>query len=332
MNSRLFGYFGEKIMKAILFEKIGGPLKFEEVMDPVVKEGEIFVEIHAASVNPADHKVREGFYGGGTKIKFPHISGRDFSGVVRVLGVGVSDFAVGDEVFGVLDVGHEGTYAEFVTEKAEIIAKKPDFFSHTEASAIALTGLTALVSLEDTAKIQAGEKLLIQGGAGGVGSFAVQLAHHLGAHVSVTASLHNHDYLRNLGADELIDYNRVDFRDVVTNCDAVYDTVGGEVHRNSYDTLRPGGRMVYIAPQPKDFEVPRDDVTVLRPKVGRARTYLERIIELAERGIVIPPEIETMSLSEAAAAQEKSKTGHVRGKVVLEVWGSQDAGGELPNS
>ena len=154
-------------MKAILFDEIGGPLKFEEVTDPIVREGEIGVEIHAASVNPADHKVREGLYPGGTQVQLPHISGRDFSGVVKELGVGVSDFEVGDNVFGVLDVGHEGTYAETITEKAEIIAKKPDFFSHIEASALALTGLTALVSLEDTAKIQADEKILIQGGAGG---------------------------------------------------------------------------------------------------------------------------------------------------------------------
>ena len=145
------------------------------------------------------------------------------------------------------------------------------------------------------------------------------MAHHLGAHVIVTGSARNHDYLKDLGADEVIDYNSVDFRDVVSNCDIVYDTVGGEVHRNSYDVLRTGGRMVYVAPQPKDFEVPRKDVGVLRPQVGRARVYLERIIALADSGAVIPPEIETMHLSEAAAAQEKSKSGHVRGKIVLKV-------------
>ena len=305
-------------MKAMIFKEIGGPLIYQDVPDPKAGSDEVVIEIHAASVNPADHKVREGQYSGGENLQLPHISGRDFSGVIRELGADVKDFLFGDEVFGVLDVGHEGTYAEAVTEKASIIAKKPKFLSHPEAAALALTGLTALVSLDDTAELQPGEKLLIQGGAGGVGSYAVQFAHHKGAHVIATASLRNHDYLKKLGADKVIDYNSVDFREVVSDCDIVYDTVGGEVHRKSYDVLKPGGRMVYVAPQPIDFELPRDDVKVMRPKVGRTRSHLARIIELAESGSVIAPEIETIPLSQAHLAQEKSKTGHVRGKLILE--------------
>ena len=302
----------------MVFEEIGGPLIYKEAPNPVPSSLEILVSIHAASVNPADHKVRSGFYSSSQNLQLPYILGRDFSGVVTELGAGVSDFSIGDQVFGVLDAGHEGTYAEIVSEKAEIIAKKPSFMTHPEASALALTGLTAIVSLEDTANLKAGEKILIQGGAGGVGSYAVQLAKHLEAHVIVTASPNNHEYMKKLGADEVIDYNSADFREKVSDCDVVYDTVGGDVHLHSYDVLLSGGRMVYVAPQPENFQLPRTDVEVLRPNVARTRAHLERIIELAESSSVTAPAIEIMPLSEASAAQEKIKSRHVRGKIVLE--------------
>ena len=305
-------------MKAMVFEEIGGPLIYKEAPNPVPSSLEILVSIHAASVNPADYKVRSGFYPSSQNLQLPYILGRDFSGVVTELGAGVSDFSIGDQVFGVLDAGHEGTYAEIVSEKAEIIAKKPSFMTHPEASALALTGLTAIISLEDTANLKAGEKILIQGGAGGVGSYAVQLAKHLKAHVIVTASPNNHEYMKKLGADEVIDYNSVDFREKVSDCDVVYDTVGGDVHLHSYDVLLSGGRMVYVAPQPENFQLPRTDVEVLRPNVARTRAHLERIIELAESSSVTAPAIEIMPLSEASAAQEKIKSRHVRGKIVLE--------------
>ena len=308
-------------MKAMVFEEIGGPLVYKEAPNPVPSSQEILVSIHAASVNPADYKVRSGFYPSSQNLQLPYILGRDFSGVVIELGADVSDFSIGDQVFGVLDAGHEGTYAEIVSEKAEIIAKKPSFMTHPEASALALTGLTAIVSLEDTANLKAGEKILIQGGAGGVGSYAVQLAKHLEAHVIVTASPNNHEYMKKLGADEVIDYNSVDFREKVSDCDIVYDTVGGDVHLHSYDVLKSGGRMVYVAPQPENFQLPRIDVKVLRPKVARTRAHLERIIELAESGSVTAPAIEIMPLSAASAAQEKIKSRHVRGKIVLEPQG-----------
>ena len=237
--------------------------------------------------------------------------------MVYKLGNGVTEFSVGDPVFGVMDVGREGGYAEYVAEKASLVARKPDFISHAEAAALALTGLTAIISL-DTGKLQANEKILIQGGAGGVGSFAVQYAKHLGAYVAATASAGNHSYVQAMGADEVIDYNTVEFRDAISGCDMVFDTVGLETHRQSYDVLRPGGRMVYVSPQPDNFEVPRYDVEVIRPKVGRSREVLERILSLTKSGAIKIPDIEIMPLTNAAAAQEKSKTGHVRGKIVLD--------------
>ncbi len=304
-------------MKAILMNDYGGPevLQYGDAPDPTAGPGEIVVDIHAASVNPADWKVREG-YNKNAKMAFPHILGRDFSGVVRETGPGVEDFSSGEEVFGILDQGQEGTYAEACAIKAELVANKPSFLSHTEAAALTMIGLTALVALEDTARLQPGETILIHGGAGGVGGFAVQYARHIGAKVIVTASARNHDYVRGLGADEAIDYSKQDFTEAVSECDVVFDTIGGEVHARSFEVLKPGGRLVHVAPGP---EPSRSDVTVTRPNVARDRKHLERIVELVESGAVKPPEITQMPLVEAAAAQEISKTGHVRGKIVLVV-------------
>src|SRR5262249_53778047 len=155
---------------------------------------------------------------------FPLGLGRDFSGVVSAVGDGVDDLKVGDEVFGVCQQGVEGAYAEKIAIGADIVARKPAALSHVNAAALALTGLTALSAIEDTIRLKPGEKILIQGGAGGVAGFAIQLAKHIGAHVVTTASAANHPYLRTLGADEIIDYNAVDFTRAVRDCDAVFET------------------------------------------------------------------------------------------------------------
>ncbi len=149
-------------------------------------------------------------------------------------------------MFGVLEAGRDGTYCEKIAVGAAIIARKPAALSHVEAAALALTGLTALCSIEDCLKLKSGETILIQGGAGGVASFAIQVAKHIGAHVLTTASAANAPYLREIGADEVIDYNTTDFTKVVRNCDAVFDTVGGDVAMRSFAVLKPGGRAAFI--------------------------------------------------------------------------------------
>src|SRR5688572_149110 len=193
-------------MKAVYIEEFGGPevLKYGDLPDPSAGPGQIVVDAHAASVNAADWKVRTGQH---EHTAFPLIPGRDFSGVVSALGAGVGDLRVGDEVFGVLEAGREGAYAEKIVVGASIVAKKPSALSHVDAAALALTGLTALCTIEDTLKLRSGETILIQGGAGGVASFAIRIAKHLGARVITTASAANQAYLRDLGADEVIDYN-----------------------------------------------------------------------------------------------------------------------------
>src|ERR671937_1065498 len=263
---------GTKPMKAAFIEQFGGPevLKYGDLPDPVAQPGEVVIDVHAASVNAADWKVRAGQY---AQAKFPLILGRDFSGVIGSVGEGVRDLKVGDAAFGVCEAGQEGAYAEKIAVKAAIVAKKPDGLSHVNAAALALTGLTALSAVEDTLKLKAGETILIHGGAGGVASFAIQLAKHIGATVITTASARNHQYVRRLGADRVVDYNEEDFSKTIVDCDVVFDTVGGDVQVRSYNVLKPGGRLVWIAPAPAGFQPPRSDVEVLRPRVARDRAH-----------------------------------------------------------
>jgi NADPH:quinone reductase-like Zn-dependent oxidoreductase len=308
-------------MKAAYLTGHGGVEKFVygELPDPVAGPGEVVVDVHAASINAADYKVRlgGGAYSGATQLTFPYILGRDFSGEVAALGPGVSEFAVGDPVFGVMDAGIEGCYAEKLKIAAAIIAKKPARLDHGEAAAMALTSLTAIWAIEDTALLQRGETVLIQGGAGGVAGFAIQLAKYIGATVITTASAPNHGYVRSLGADRIIDYNSEDFTETVAGCDVVFDTVGGDVQERSYRVLKPGGRLVWIAPAPAGFRSPRDDIMVLRPRVARDRAHLERMVELLNAGAVWPPAINRYRLADAAEAHRVSESRHLQGKLVL---------------
>ena len=301
-------------MRACYFKAFGGPevLEYGELPDPVPGPRDVLVEIHAASVNAADWKMRRGNYG---PQPFPHVPGRDFSGVVLK---SAGDFKPGDEVFGVCLVPQEGSYAEKIAIAEAIVARKPEKLGHVATAAIALTGLTAVISIEDTLKLKRGETILIQGGAGGVAGFAIALAKHLGARVITTASAANHDYVRSLGADQVLDYRTDDFAKKISGCDAVFDTVGGDVTPRSFQVLRPGGRFATIA----QFGVaasPRPDVVSLRPKVERDRPHLERVAQLVCDGIVPLPEIREYPLAQAAEAHRVSEGRHLRGKLVLRV-------------
>jgi len=305
-------------MKAVYIQKFGGPevLQYGDLPDPSAGPGQIVIDTHAASVNGADWKVRAGSYAQAT---FPLVLGRDFSGVVSAIGAGVTDLRVGDEVFGVLEAGRDGTYAEKIAIGAAIVAKKPSELSHVDAAALALIGLTASVAVEDTLKLKAGETILIQGGAGGVAGFAIQLAKHIGARVISTTSTANLTYVRGLGADEVIDYKTTDFRQAVSNCDAVFDTVGGDVALHSFAVLKPGGRAAFIASGAQAPKPDRSDVTSLRPAVGRDRAHLEHIAELYRKGAVRVPPVTVYNLSDAKEALRVSESRHLTGKLVLKV-------------
>jgi NADPH:quinone reductase-like Zn-dependent oxidoreductase len=309
-------------MKAVYIEQFGGPevVKFGDLPDPTPGPGQVLVEVHAASVNGADWKVCAGTYASrGAEFTFPVIIGRDFSGVVGAVGTGVDDLEVGDEVFGVLEAGRNGTYAEKIVVGASVIARKPAGLPHAHAAALALTGLTAHAAIENCLKLQSGETVLIQGGAGGVASVAIQIAKHLGARVITTASGPNLPYVRALGADQVIDYTVTDFTAAVSGCDAVLDTVGGDVALRSFKVLKPGGRAAFIASGAQAPTPERSDVTSLRPAATRARAPLERIMELHKAGVIALPPIKEYALPDAAEAIRISKARHLRGKLVIKV-------------
>ncbi|TMJ26714.1 MAG: NADP-dependent oxidoreductase [Alphaproteobacteria bacterium] len=305
-------------MKAAYIEKFGGPevLRVGDLPDPSPAAGQIVVDTVAASINAADWKVRAGEY---KQANFPLILGRDFSGTVSALGAGVTDLRIGDAVFGVLETGRDGTYCEKIAIGGAIVAKKPAALSHVDAAAIALTGLTAVCAIEDCLKLKSGETILVQGGAGGVASFAIQLAKHLGARVITTASAANAAYLRGLGADEVIDYNATDFTKAVKNVDAVFDTVGGDVATRSFAVLRPGGRAAFIASGGQAPQPERSDVTALRPAVPRTRKLMERVAELQGSGAVRVPDVTLFPLAEAAKALGVSEGRHFKGKLILKM-------------
>ncbi len=305
-------------MKAAYIEQFGGPevLKYGDLPDPSAGPGQIVIDVAAASINGADWKVVAGEY---AHPKFPVIPGRDFSGVVSATGAGVADLKVGDEVFGVLETSRDGTYCEKLAVGAAIVARKPPALSHVDATALALTGLTAIRAIEDTLKLKSGETILIQGGAGGVASFAIQLAKHLGARVITTASTANHAFVRDLGADQIIDYNAVDFRTVVSGVDAVFETVGGEVAMQSFAVLKPGGRAAFIASGAQAPKPDRGDVTSLRPAVSRDRPALERIAELCRLGVISMPPVRLFALADAVEAVRISKARHLKGKLVFKI-------------
>ena len=306
-------------MKAIRIHRLGGPdvLQLDEVFVPAPAPGQVLVRIRAASVNPGDIKVRSGTspY---MKPAMPHTLGRDFSGVVHEVAPDVDGLRVGDEVFGVTPTGQEGAYAGFIAIDASFIAKKPLHSDHAETTALALTGLTALAALEEAARLQPGETVLIHGAAGGVGSFAVQYARSRDARVIATARRANHAYVARLGADQMIDYTSEDFAAVAPPCDVVLDLLGGEVFRRSLGVLRPGGRLAYVsAATPIPADARRDDVRIVQARVARGRAQLERIASLMAQGAISPPAIMQFPLESAREAHERMESRSFAGKLVL---------------
>lgn len=306
-------------MKAAYIIAHGGTevLEYGDMPNPVAKVDQVLVDIHAASVNGADWKVREGKTNQLTS--FPYILGRDFSGVICTVGSQVTDLKVGDAVFGVCPRDHEAAYAEKIAINANMVALKPDAISHVEMASVSLIGLTALVSIEDELQLKSGETILIQGGAGGVASFAIQLAKHIGADVITTASAKNHPYIESLGADQIIDYRNQDFTHIGRVCDAVFETVGGETALQSFKVLKKGGRAAFIASGKQPPKAPSVDYTSIRPQVGRSRAHLEKIAALVDQAIVKLPEITQFSLSEVVKAHEISQSQHLRGKLTFKI-------------
>jgi NADPH:quinone reductase-like Zn-dependent oxidoreductase len=314
-------------MRAVTIREFGGPevLTVDEVARPEPLPTEVLVRVHAAGVNPVDWKTRQGQGMAGLQT-FPLIPGWDVSGVVEEVGFGVTTLAPGDEVYGMPWFPRAaGGYAEYVTAPARQWARKPAVVDHAHAAAVPLAALTAWQTLVDTARVRSGQRVLITAAAGGVGHFAVQFARHLGAHVIATARAARHPWLRELGAEETIDYTTTRFEDATADIDVVIDLVGDAHDRTSTRSLRtltPGGLLVAV-PAGVSAELgaaaQAAGVRVTPFLVEPDGAELTTIAGLIDTGEVIVEVAQTFPLEQAAAAHTQGQTGRTRGKLVLTV-------------
>ncbi|WP_240138323.1 NADP-dependent oxidoreductase [Streptomyces sp. MUM 178J] len=307
-------------MHAISQDVLGGPevLKEAEVARPAPRPNEVLVRVRAAGVNPTDwkHRATGGFLG-----KPPFVLGWDVSGVVEAAGIGVAAFRPGDEVFGMLPYpfGH-GSHAEYAIAPARALVRKPEGVDHVQAGALPLVSLTAYQALIETAGLRSGQRVLIHAAAGGVGHVAVQLAKAHGAYVIGTASVGKHDLVRELGADEVIDYRETDFAEAVKDVDIVLDTIGDDYSLRSLRVLRPGGIVVSILPVGTDEfhqEAERLGVRAVRMLVDASRSGMQAVAEMAQAGTLRAVIAGTFPLSRAAEAHTLGDTGRTAGKLVL---------------
>lgn len=308
-------------MKAVRIHQFGGAevLRYEDIARPTAGPNEVLIRVHAAGVNPVDWKIREGRLQGRITHHLPLTLGWDVAGVIEQLGSGVTQFNPGDAVYARPDLARDGAYAEYIAVRAGEIALKPETLDFIHAAAVPLSALTAWQSLFDAGNLQSGQKILIHAGAGGVGHYAVQLARWKGAHVVTTASARNANFVRSLGADEVIDYTATRFEDAVRDADMVFDTVGGEVQTRSWKVLKKGGILVSILALTVPGEAGqrgwRSAYVFVQPNAAQ----LARIAGLIDAGKVKPAVETVFPLHEAAKAHGAVQGGHTRGKVVLRV-------------
>jgi NADPH:quinone reductase-like Zn-dependent oxidoreductase len=307
------------MMKAVVAHDYGAPdvLKFEEVPRPEPKENEALVRVIASSVNPADPLTLSGKYAREFGTHLPLIPGYDIAGVVEKTGAKITKLKVGNAVYGYPTFG--GGWAEYVTVKEWEVAAKPASLSFVEAAAVPMGALTAWQALVDTAQLHAGQTILIHGGSGGVGSFAVQIAKARGARVIATASTANQDILKQLGADVAVDYTKTKFEDVAKDVDAVLDPVGKETLERSYGVVKKGGIVMSLVARPDPAELEKRGIHGAAISVHADAGDLAEIAHLIDAGKIKPIVTQVLSLSEAIAAQRQAATHHTRGKVVLRV-------------
>ncbi len=310
-------------MKAVQINQYGGieVLEINDIPKPTLNNGKILVEVYAASINPIDYKIRSGALKEWIPLEFPITLGGDFAGIVSEVGEEVRDFAVGDEVFGSAIVvgGGSGAFAQFSATKTSSAAIKPKNVDFVQAAALPLTGSSAIQALEEHIKLQKGQKILIHGGAGGIGTVAIQLGKALGAYVATTVSTNEMDYVKSLGADEVIDYKQKNqkFEEILKDFDAVFDTVGGDVTNKSFKVLKKGGIIVSMLGQPNEELAKEFEVTAIGQNTKTNAEHLKRLAELVDSGKIkthIDKEFTLDQVKEAFTYQEQN---HPKGKVVL---------------
>ncbi len=311
----------DSMMLAVRVHQYGGTdqLQLEMITRPQPKAGEVLVRVHAVGVLPADIKTRLGYFKGFRPMTFPYTPGSAFAGVIEALAGDVTNFEVGQAVFGRTN---NGASAEYLTASAGTIALKPDTISFAEAATISGGATTAWSTLFENADLQPGQKILVHAAAGGVGIFAVQFAHWKGAHVIGTASAANLDFVRSLGAEKALDYNAIRFEDALSDLDVVLDSVGGETTQRSMRVLKPGGILVSLLAQPDQTEAQKYDIRAMNNSVTQPfpSTYLlETITGLMADETIKTVVAEEFSLADVAHAHERVETGHSRGRVILHV-------------
>ena len=314
-------------MKAMVIDRFGGPEVLEErdMPRPVAGPTQLLVRVVASAVNPVDYKIRQA--GAWAGLEFPAILGWDVSGVVEEVGSAVSCFKPGDEVFYCANIfGQQGAYAEYHATEADIVVRKPKGLSHVEAASIPLAGGTAWEAVTARGKLQLGESCLIHAAAGGVGVYAVQMAKAAGAYVFGTCRAENAEFVRSLGADQVIDYRADDYVDVVLGetggegVDLVFDTVGGDTVSHSIGCTKRGGRLVTVLSSSGSLDAAaHKNLTLHFVFSPRYRAKMQALRTLAERGQLKPVVDTVMPLAQVAAAHQKLERGGVRGKIVLEV-------------
>ncbi|WP_088892718.1 NADP-dependent oxidoreductase [Leptolyngbya ohadii] len=308
-------------MKAVRIHAYGGSevLQLEDVPLPSIAEDDVLIRVCAASVNPVDWKIREGYLKEFIPYPLPLTLGWDVSGVVESVGANVTNFKSGDEVYSRPNIERDGAYAEYIAVKASEVALKPKTIDHVEAAAVPLAAITAWHALFESAQLTAGQRVLIHAAAGGVGSYAVQLAHWKGAHVIGTASARNRDLVLELGADEVIDYQSTPFESAVDPVDVVFDTIGGEVQERSWQVLKPGGILVSVVSPPSEEKAAahqcRSAYIFIQPRAD----WLTEMAKLIDAGQLRSIVETVLPLEQVAEAHRLSQSGRTRGKIVFQV-------------
>lgn len=307
-------------MKSVQYSEYGGidVLKINEIDNPGLKENQVLVEIKAAAINPFDGKLRSGAMKDLIPVAFPVTVGADFAGIISDAGSQTSEFKVGDEVYGSAIVlnGGSGAVAEYAAANAGSLARKPQSLSFSQAAALVLVGVSAIQAL-DGLQLSEGQKILIHGGAGGIGSVAIQYAKYLGAIVATTAIGQDKDFVTSLGADTVINYEQQKFEDVLSDYDAVYDTIGGDTYAKSFTILKSGGRIVSMV-APVDEELTRQyGVTVTYQSTQVNTASLNRLTEVVDAGAIKSQVDSEYPLDQFADAYKHLETGHPRGKIVI---------------
>lgn len=309
------------IMKAAQIKEYGHAeaINVVEVEIPLINNEQVLVEVQAASLNPFDTMVREGYLKEMIPLNLPITLGGDIAGVVKEVGADVKDFAEGDIVYGQANVvaGNSGALAEYAATKAEQVAKAPTNLDITEAASLPLVGVSALQALNDHIKLAADQKIFIHGGAGAIGSIAIQVAKNIGAHVATTATSEGIELVKELGTDEVIDYKSENFAEKLTDYDAVFDTVGGEDFTKSLAILKSGGVAVSMAADADEAKANELGVTTVHQMTKVDTEKLQQLTTLVENGVVTPRVGKVFGLSDIQAAFEARESGATQGKIVI---------------